>query len=112
MEKEEEKRNAIEQAKKKAEAEIRAFQSEIHDLEARLSKSEQTRIDKEHQTRMMQDELDQQEDLVTRYVRDFYIIIYIYNVKIAEILLSPIFREANVLITQCTMLQKFSKMLS
>ena len=77
MEKEEEKRNAIEQAKKKAEAEIRAFQSEIHDLEARLSKSEQTRIDKEHQTRMMQDELDQQEDLVSRYVRDFYIIIYI-----------------------------------
>ena len=67
MEKEEEKRNAIEQAKKKAEAEIRAFQSEVHDLEARISKSEQTRMDKEHQIRMMQDEIDQQEDLITRY---------------------------------------------
>ena len=68
MEKEEEKRNAIEQAKKKAEAEIRAFQSEVHDLEARISKSEQTRMDKEHQIRMMQDEIDQQEDLITRYL--------------------------------------------
>ena len=80
MEKEEEKRNAIEQAKKKAEAEIRAFQSEVHDLEARISKSEQTRMDKEHQIRMMQDEIDQQEDLITRCEHfKFHFLKILYN---------------------------------
>ena len=63
---EEEKRNAIEQAKKKAEAEVKVLQSDLHDLEAQMIKSEQSRKEKEHQIRTMQDELEQQEDVIAR----------------------------------------------
>ena len=43
LEKEAEKRNAIEQARKKAEAEIKSIQFEVQDLEAKMAKSEQSR---------------------------------------------------------------------
>ena len=66
MVQEEEKRNAIEQAKKKAEAEVKVLQSDLHDLEAQIIKSEQSRKEKEHQIRTMQDELEQQEDVIAR----------------------------------------------
>ena len=54
LEKEEEKRNAIEQAKKKAEAEIKVIRCDLNDLEVKMAKSEQSRMEKEHQIRMMQ----------------------------------------------------------
>ena len=66
MVQEEEKRNAVEQAKKKAEAEVKVLQSDLHDLEAQMIKSEQSRKEKEHQIRTMQDELEQQEDVIAR----------------------------------------------
>merc|ERR1712129_371197 len=50
----------------KAEAEIKAVRQEFQDLEFALEKSKQARTEKEHQIRTMQDEMDNQDTMISR----------------------------------------------
>ena len=66
LKREEEAKNAVEQARKKAEAEVKAVRQEYQDLEFALEKSKQARSEKEHQIRTMQDEMDNQDTMISR----------------------------------------------
>ena len=56
----------MEQARKKAESEMKSVKQEVNDLEALLSKSEQSKSEKEHQIRGLQDEIDNQDSIISR----------------------------------------------